>query len=217
MCVNALRDSFKRMAKNKLDNSSVNVGGVEHTGKRMPAFVRRVLHAVLLHDWVEDSAAKAVVAVTAAIFAAAEIETVGLQGFFVPRQNLARYGDDAVLAGLCFAVSDDENPAPKLDVSLADMTELADTAARHHEHQHEADAPIIGCTPKLVSLSYGEGLLLMQFLWLIDVQITGIIFDDQVIAQGVLIELFEQRADFLLCRIAAASAAHVVNHKVEMA
>ncbi|WP_288850984.1 hypothetical protein [uncultured Mitsuokella sp.] len=75
---------------------------------------------------------------------------------------------------------------------------------------------IINATPQAVALTDGKRLFLVQFTRSVNIEISGIIFDDQVISYCVLVKLLEQRADFLLRRVSAPAAADIVNDLVKV-
>ena len=210
--------TFEAVSEDELDNGAVDIGRVKHTGKRVAALMRCMRHAEVVHDRVKDSAAERVVAVTAAICAAADIEPRRLHGKLIPWHELARDGDKP--AGTCIglAVSDHDDAAAQLDVGLTDVTVFADTTARVDEHEHMTRFwHIINATPQAVALTDGKRLFLVQFTRSVNIEISGIIFDDQVISYCVLVKLLEQRADFLLRRVSAPAAADIVNDLVKMA
>lgn len=98
------------------------------------------------------------------------------------------------------------------------MPVLADSASRVDEHEHVACLEnLTDPAPELVALSDGKGLLLVQLLRPVDVEVARVVFDDEVLPQGILVELLEQGADFLLRRVSAATTAHVINDLVEVA
>lgn len=98
------------------------------------------------------------------------------------------------------------------------MTVLTDTASRVYEHEDmTCFGHIINATPQAIALTDGKRLFLVQFTRSVNIEISGIIFDDQVISYCVLVKLLEQRADFLLRRVSAPAAADIVNDLVKMA
>lgn len=218
MRVDTFGHTFEAVSEDELDDGAVDVGRVKHTGKRVAALMRRMRHAEVVHDRVKDSAAERVVAVTAAICASADVEPRRLHGKLIPWHELARDRDKP--AGTCIglAVSDHDDAAAQLDVSLPDMTVLTDTASRVYEHEYVAGfGYLIDATPEFVALPDSKRLFLMQLLGPINIKVARIVFDDEVVPQRILIELLEQRADFLLRRVSAPAAADIVNDLVKMA
>ena len=212
MRVDSLSHSFKAVAENELDDGLIYISRVEHTCERMAALVRCMHHAEVLHDGVKDGSSERVVAVPAAISAAADVEPWCLHSLLVPRQELARYWDKPACTCIRLAVPDHDDAPPQLDVSLADVPVLTDTTAGVDKHEHVAHCRhLVNAAPELVALSDGKGLLLVQLLRTVDVKVARVVFDDEVVPQGILVELLEQGADFLLCRVSAATAAHVVD------
>lgn len=217
MRVDTFGHTFEAVSEDELDDGAVDIGRVKHTGKRVAALMRRMRHAEVVHDRVKDSAAERVVAVTAAICAAADIEPRRLHGKLIPWHELARDRDKP--AGTCIglAVSDHDDAAAQLDVSLPDMTVLTDTASRVYEHEYVAGfGYLIDATPEFVALPDSKRLFLMQLLGPINIKVARIVFDDEVVPQGILVKLLEQRADFLLRRVSAAGMAHVINDLVKV-
>lgn len=218
MRVDTLGHTFEAVSKDELDDGAVDIGRVKHTGKRVAALMRRMRHAEVVHDRVKDSAAERVVAVTAAICASADVEPGSLHSLLVPWHELARDGDKPARTGIGLAVPDHDDAAAQLDVSLPDMTVLTDTASRVYEHEDmTCFGHIINATPQAIALTDGKRLFLVQFTRSVNIEISGIIFDDQVISYCVLVKLLEQRADFLLRRVSAPAAADIVNDLVKMA
>ena len=174
--------------------------------------MRRMRHAEVPHHRGEDGSSERVVAVPTSICSAADVEPWRLHGHLVPRQNLARYRDKSTSTCIRLAVPDHDDAPPQFDISLADMTVLADSASRVDKHEHVARlGHLIDATPQFIPLSDGKGLLLVQLLRTVDVEVARVVFYDKIVPQGILVELLEQGADFLLRRISAATAAHVVD------
>ena len=218
MRVDTLGHTFEAVSEDELDDGAVDVGRVKHTGKRVAALMRRMRHAEVVHDRVKDSAAERVVAVTVAICASADVEPGSLHSLLVPWHELARDGDKPARTGIGLAVPDHDDATAQLDVSLPDMTVLTDTASRVYEHEDmTCFGHIINATPQAIALTDGKRLFLVQFTRSVNIEISGIIFDDQVISYCVLVKLLEQRADFLLRRVSAPAAADIVNDLVKMA
>nr|DAL67266.1 MAG TPA: hypothetical protein [Caudoviricetes sp.] len=218
MRVDTFGHTFEAVSEDELDDGAVDIGRVKHTGKRVAALMRRMRHAEVVHDRVKDSAAERVVAVTAAICASADVESGSLHSLLVPWHELARDGDKPARTGIGLAVPDHDDATAQLDVSLPDMTVLTDTASRVYEHEDmTCFGHIINATPQAVALTDGKRLFLVQFTRSVNIEISGIIFDDQVISYCVLVKLLEQRADFLLRWVSAACMTHIVNDMVEVA
>lgn len=218
MRVYSFRHSLQAVPEDELDDGAVDVGRVKHACKRMTALVRRMRHPKVPHDWVEDGSTERVVAVPAAICSSADIEPWRLHGLLIPRQELLRYWYKPTSSGVCLAVPDHDDAAAYLYVSLADMPVLADSASRVDEHEHMASlGHIIDAAPESIALTDREGLLLVQLLRSVDVKVPRVVFYDEIIPQGILVELLEQGAHFLLRRISASSMAHIVDDLVEVA
>lgn len=216
MRVDTLGHTFEAVSEDELDDGAVDVGRVKHTGKRVAALMRRMRHAEVVHHRVKDSPAERVVAV--AICASADVEPGSLHSLLVPWHELARDGDKPARTGIGLAVPDHDDATAQLDVSLPDMTVLTDTASRVYEHEDmTCFGHIINATPQAIALTDGKRLFLVQFTRSVNIEISGIIFDDQVISYCVLVKLLEQRADFLLRRVSAPAAADIVNDLVKMA
>ena len=72
------------------------------------------------------------------------------------------------------------------------MPVLADSASRVDEHEYVARlGHLIDATPQLIPLSDGKGLLLVQLSRPVDVEIPRVVLDDEVVPQGILVELLE--------------------------
>lgn len=206
------------MAENEFCDGPIYVSRVEHACKRMAALMRRVAHPKVTHDGVKDCPSERVVAVPATVSAAADVEPWRLHSLLVPRQELARNWDEPASAGIGLAVTNHNNATSQLDVSLADMTVLANTTARVDEHEHMARlGHLIDATPQFIPLSDSKGHLLVHLLRPVNIEISRVVFYDEVVPQGILVELLEQGADFLLRRVSAATAAHVINDLVKVA
>ena len=218
MRVDTLGHTFEAVSEDELNDGAVDVGRVKHTGKRVAALMRRMRHAEVVHDRVKDSAAERVVAVTAAICASADVEPGSLHSLLAPWHELARDGDKPARTGIGLAVPDHDDATAQLDVGLTDVTVFADTTAEVDEHEHVARlGHLIDATPEFVALPDSKRLFLMQLFGPINIKVARIVFDDEVVPQGILIELLEQRADFLLRRVSAPAAADIVNDLVKMA
>ena len=218
MCVDALGHSFKAVPEDEFDDGAVDVGRVKHTGKRVAAFVRRMRHAKVAHDWVKDGPSERVVAVTRPVAPRADVVSLSLHGILVPRYESLGDGDEPPASCLGLAVPDDDDTAPQLDISLAYVAVLTNTTAGVDEHEHMTRfRHLINATPQAVALTDGKRLFLVQFTRSVNIEISGIIFDDQVISYCVLVKLLEQRADFLLRWVSAACMTHIVNDMVEVA
>ena len=212
MRVYSFRHTFEAVAEDKLDDGAVDVSRVKHRRERMAALMWRMRHPEVTHDWVKDGSAERVVAVPTAIRSAADVEPWRLHFLLVPWQELARYRDKSTSTRIRLAVPDHDDAPPQFDISLADMTVLADSASRVDKHEHVARlGHLIDATPQFIPLSDGKGLLLVQLLRTVDVEVARVVFYDKIVPQGILVELLEQGADFLLRRISAAAAAHVVD------
>ena len=217
MRVDTLGHTFEAVAENEFCDGPIYVSRVEHACKRMAALMRRMRHAEVPHHRVEDGSSERVVAVPTAICSAADVEPWRLHGHLVPRQNLARYRDKSTSTRIRLAVSDHDDAPPQFDISLADMTVLADSASRVDKHEHVARlGHLIDVTPQFIPLSDGKGLLLVELPRSINIEVPRVVFDDEIVPQRVLVELLEQRADFLLRRVSAACMAHVVDDLVKM-
>lgn len=218
MRVDTLGHTFEAVSEDELDDGAVDVGRVKHTGKRVAALMRRMRHAEVVHDRVKDSAAERVVAVTAAICASADVEPGSLHSLLVPWHELARDGNKPARTGIGLAMPDHDDATAQLDVSLTDVTVFADTTAGVDEHEYVAGfGYLVDATPEFVALPDSKRLFLMQFLGPINIKVARIVFDDEVVPQGILVKLLEQRADFLLRRVSAPAAADIVNDLVKMA
>lgn len=218
MRVDTLGYTFEAVSEDELDDGAVDIGRVKHTGKRVAALMRGVHHAEVLHDGVEDGAAERVITVARTVLAGADVFAFSLHGVLVPRYEALGDGDEPPASRLGLAVPDDDDAPPQLDVGLADVPVLADTASGVDEHEHMTRFwHIINATPQAVALTDGKRLFLVQFTRSVNIEISGIIFDDQVISYCVLVKLLEQRADFLLRRVSAPAAADIVNDLVKMA
>ena len=217
MRVDTLGHTFEAVSEDELDDGAVDVGRIEHGRERMAALMRRMRHAEVVHDRVKDSAAERVVAVTAAICASADVEPGSLHSLLVPWHELARDGDKPARTGIGLAVPDHDDATAQLDVGLTDVTVLADSASRVDKHEHVARlGHLIDVTPQFIPLSDGKGLLLVELPRSINIEVPRVVFDDEIVPQRVLVELLEQRADFLLRRVSAACMAHVVDDLVKM-
>ena len=217
MRVDTLGHTFEAVSEDELDDGAVDVGRVKHTGKRVAALMRRMRHAEVVHDRVKDSAAERVVAVTAAICASADVEPGSLHSLLVPWYELARDGDKPARTGISLAVPDHDDATAQLDVGLTDVTVFADTTAGVDEHKYVTGfGYLVDATPEFVALPDSKRLFLMQLFGPINIKVARIVFDDEVVPQGILIELLEQRADFLLRRVSAPAAADILNDLVKV-
>lgn len=217
MRVDTFGHTFEAVPEDELDDGAVDVGRIEHGRERMAALMRRMRHAEVPHHRVEDGSSKRVVAVPTAICSAADVEPWRLHGHLVPRQNLARYRDKSTSTRIRLAVPDHDDAPPQFDISLADMTVLADSASRVDEHEHVAClGNLTDTAPELIALSDGKRLFLVQLLRPIDVEVARVVFDDEVVPQGILVELLKQGADFLLRRVSAAGMTHVIDDLVKV-
>lgn len=179
MCVDALGHSFETVAEDELDYGAVDVGRVEHRCKRMAAFMRRVYHAEMPHYRVKDGTAERVVAVTRPVSPRADVVSISLQGIFVPRYEASGDGNESPASCLGLAVPDDDDTAPQLDISLAYVAVLTNTTAGVDEHEHMTRFwHLINATPQAVALTDGKRLFLVQFTRSVNIEISGIIFDD---------------------------------------
>ena len=171
----------------------------------------------MLHDGVEDGTTEGIIAVPRTVSPCADVFAFSLHGVLVPRYEALGDGDEPPTSCLGFAVPDDYDAPPQLDVSLADVPVLADATAGVDEHEnvahfgHRADA-----APELVPLADCERLLLVLRARPVDIEIPRIVACHEVVPRRVLVELFEQGAHFLLRRLAASTPAHVVDDHVEM-
>lgn len=216
--VDALGDTLQAMAEYEFDDGAVDIGRVKHTGKCMTALMRRMAHAKVTHDGVENCSSERVVAVPSAVSTSADVEPWRLHGLLIPRQELLRYWYKPTSSGVCLAVPDHDDATPQFHVSLADVPILADSAAGVDEHEHVTYfGHFVDTAPKLIALPDGKRLFLVQLLRSVDVKIPRVVFDDKIVPQRVLVELLEQRADFLLRRVSAAGMPHVINDLVKVA
>lgn len=217
MRVDTLGHTFKAVSEDELDDGAIDIGRVKHTSKRVAALMRCMRHAEVVHDRVKDSAAERVVAVTASICASADVEPGSLHSLLVPWHELTRDGDKPARTGIGLAVPDHDDATAQLDVGLTDVTVFADTTAGVDEHEYVAGfGYLVDATPEFVALPDSKRLFLMQLLGPINIKVARIVFDDEVVPQGILVKLLEQRADFLLRRVSAAGMAHVINDLVKV-
>lgn len=136
MCVDALGHSFKAVPEDEFDDGAVDVGRVKHTGKRVAAFVRRMRHAKVAHDWVKDGPSERVVAVTRPVAPRADVVSLSLHGILVPRYESLGDGDEPPASCLGLAVPDDDDTAPQLDVGLTYVTILTNSTAGKDKHEY---------------------------------------------------------------------------------
>ena len=62
------------------------------------------------------------------------------------------------------------------------MPVLTDSASRVDEHEHVARlGNFTDTAPELISLSDGKGLLLVQLLRTVDVEVARVVFDDKIV------------------------------------
>lgn len=115
-------------------------------------------------------------------------------------------------------MSYDDDAPPQLDVGFADMTVLANSAARVDEHEHVARlGHLIDATPQFIPLADSKGLLLVQLSRPVDVEVARVVFYDKIVPQCILVELLEQGADLFLGRVSASGMTHVINDLVKVA
>ena len=178
----------------------------------------RVFKTKVLHNRVKDGPPKTVITVASTINPAADVFPGAVHGFLVPGQELLGDRNKPTSSGISLGMSHNKEPTLNLYVGLFYVTILSDSASGVKKHKNVLNLVrhILNTAPQLITLAHGKRLLDVKLLWLINIKIPGIVTGDKVIFGSILIKLFQQAADFLLCGISATGCAYIINNHIKV-